>query len=138
VTTTRRKLAPKPAKKDKPARDFTALVDVVRRVHEECASVVNRTVNTTLTMRNWGIGGYIQHYELHGADRAVYGGKLLDRLAERLAMLHVPSCDRRRLYAYRQFFLAYPQLRDVVSQASSSYPEIVRSLTQGFQGHRID
>ena len=39
---------------DKPrksAQDFTALVDAVRRVHDECAAVVNRTVDTTLTLR---------------------------------------------------------------------------------------
>lgn len=131
MSTTRRKkgAASKLVEKDALATDFATLVDAVRRMHEECAALVNRAVNTTLTMRNWGIGGHIQRYELHGEDRAAYGERLLDRLAERLASLGVPSCDRRRLYAYRQFFLAYPQLQDVVSQALSSYPEIVRSVT---------
>ena len=58
---------------DKPrktAQDFTALVDAVRRVHDECAAAVNRTVNTTLTLRNWLIGSYIRDYEQNGADRA--------------------------------------------------------------------
>jgi len=40
------------AKLLKPAHDFNALVDAIRRVHEECAAIVNRTVNTTLTLRN--------------------------------------------------------------------------------------
>ncbi len=32
--------------------DFTALVDAARRLHEECAEVLNRTVDMTLTLRN--------------------------------------------------------------------------------------
>lgn len=119
----------KPNKPIKSARDFTALVDAVRNVHEECAAAVNRTVNTTLTLRNWVIGAYIHHYELHGTDRAAYGEMLLDRLAERLGALRVPSCERRRLYAYRHFFTAYPQLVEMVSPVFSSDPEIVRSVT---------
>jgi hypothetical protein len=89
-----------PAKSGGTAQDFTALVDAVRRVHDECAAVVNRTVNTTLTLRNWIIGGYIHHYELHGADRAQYGERLMDRLADALRPHKIPATDRQRLYAY--------------------------------------
>ena len=59
-----------PAKNSQTAQDFTALVGAVRRVHDECAARVSRTVNTTLTLRNWLIGSYIRDYEQHGADRA--------------------------------------------------------------------
>ena len=65
------------AKPGKPAQDFTALVAAVRRVHDECAAAVNRTVNTTLTLRNWLIGSYIRDYEQNGADRAQYGSTFL-------------------------------------------------------------
>ena len=60
------------------AQDFTTLVEAVRRVHDECAARVSRTVNTTLTLRNWIIGSYIRDYEQHGADRAQYGARLLE------------------------------------------------------------
>ena len=59
--------------KEKPqasGQDFTALVTAVCLVHDHCAAAVNRTVNTTLTLRNWLIGNYIRDYEQHGADRA--------------------------------------------------------------------
>jgi hypothetical protein len=59
-------------------QNFTALVESVRQVHDVCAAAVNRTVNTTLTLRNWLIGSYIHHYELYGADRAQYGERLID------------------------------------------------------------
>src|SRR4051812_22835857 len=111
MSAVRRKSVPLPAKKGKPARDFTALVDAVRRVHEECASVVNRTVNTTLTLRNWAIGYYIGEYELRGADRATYGAGVIEALAER----GISRCDRRELYRYRLFYRTYPQIVEAVT-----------------------
>ena len=54
-------------------------------------------------------------FELNGADRAAYGDKLLDRLADRLTELGVRTCDKRRLYQYLRFY--------------NTYPGIVRSLT---------
>jgi len=38
-------------KPDKTAEDFSALVEAVRRVHNECAAAINCNVNTTLTLR---------------------------------------------------------------------------------------
>ena len=91
-----------PGKPDKPFEsplDFAALVDAVRLVHVYSTDVVNRAVNTSLTLRNWLIGCYIQHYELHGADRADYGDHMMDRLAKELVHRMVPASDRQRLYA---------------------------------------
>lgn len=53
----------KPASTIKPedSLNFAALVDSIRQVHEQSAAHVNRTVNTTLTLRNWVIGAYIHH-----------------------------------------------------------------------------
>jgi predicted nuclease of restriction endonuclease-like (RecB) superfamily len=86
-------------------------------------------VNTTVTLRNWIIGAYIVEYEMRGADRAKYGDKLLDRLAERLMGNHVPSCERRRLYVYRQFFQTYPQIAESLSPFFPGASWIVRSAT---------
>ena len=109
--------------------NFAALVKAIQRTHEESAATVNRVVNTTVTLRNWIIGAYIVEYEMRGADRAAYGEKLLDRLAERLTANHVPSCERRRLYAYRQFFQTYPQIVESLSPLFSGASSIVRSAT---------
>ncbi len=115
MTTARKKPVPLPARKGTPARDFTALVDAVDRVHEECAFVVSRTVNTTLTLRNWAIGYYIGEYELHGADRATYGAGVVEALAAALAERGIPRCDRRELYRYRLFYRTYPQIVEAVT-----------------------
>lgn len=116
--------------------DFAALVLAIQRVHEEGAATVNRVVNTTVTRRNWIIGAYIVEYELRGADRAKYGEKLLDRLAERLTGNHVPSCERRRLYVYRQFFQTYPQIVESLSPLFPGASWIGRSAT-ALSGNRL-
>ncbi len=97
------------------AMNFPALVDSIRQVHEQCAVALSRTVNTTLTLRNWVIGGYIHHYELHGKDRAKYGEGLLDALAERLTEFEVSNGNRRQLYRYLRFFRLYPAIVGTLS-----------------------
>lgn len=110
---------------------FERLVTAIGQAHKEFAAQASRAVNTSLTMRNWLIGMYIEEYERRGVDRQQYGDKLLDRLAEKLLQHSVPRSDRRELYRYRQFFLTYPQIREsvtpqftaVIKRAISALPD---------------
>lgn len=122
-----RPASPKVAGED--GLNFAALVSAIQRIHEESHAAVSRVVNTTLTLRNWMIGAYIVDYEMHGADRASYGEELLDSLAQRLQAQRVPTCDRRRLYVYRQFFHAYPQMGELLPPLFAGAARIVRSTT---------
>lgn len=126
MSTISRKTSNKPGKT---VQDFTALVDAVRRVHDECAAAVSRTVNTTLTLRNWLIGFYIVKYEMHGTDRAKYGEGVIAALADALVSREIPRCDRRELYRYRLFHLAYPQIVETLSPLLPPDSAIVRSVS---------
>jgi predicted nuclease of restriction endonuclease-like (RecB) superfamily len=106
---------PGPAAKKAAGLDFPALVDAIRQVHEQSAAAVSRTVNTSLTLRNWVIGWYIREYEQNGSDRAKYGEGLLDALAERMSGLNVSNCNRRQLYRYLRFFQLYPEIVGTLS-----------------------
>ena len=112
--------------------NFTALVDAIRQVHEQSATLVNRTVNTTLTLRNWVIGAYIREYEQDGTDRTKYGEGLLETVAERLGASGLDDLTARYLRLCRQFAAVYPEMwRSVTAtsgQALLSNP-IWRSLT---------
>lgn len=86
------------------------LVEQLVTIDEYARRDTARAVNVGLTLRNWSVGYYISHFELQGEDRAQYGDELFDRLADRLKAEGVKSCGSRRLYAYRDFYQAYPQI----------------------------
>jgi predicted nuclease of restriction endonuclease-like (RecB) superfamily len=110
--------------------DFATLVKAIQQVHEESASFVNRTVNTTLTLRNWVIGGYIREYEQRGADRAQYGIRLLERLSDSLQHCLDRSYTGRYLGLCRQLFDVYPEIRkSVISESGQTNLPIRRSVT---------
>lgn len=92
---------------------FSNLVESIQIINNELSMHAGRAVNTSLTIRNWLIGGYIHHYELNGNDRAKYGEKLLRELAKRLK--NVSNCNNRQLYRYIRFYRLYPQIVGTVS-----------------------
>ncbi len=95
--------------------NFGQLVGVIRQVNDTLAAQANRAVNASLTLRNWLIGLHVEEYERGGMDRAEYGDKLMDRLAETLTKHGVSRCDRREIYRYRQLYLTYPQIVETVT-----------------------
>lgn len=103
--------------------NFDALVQAIADIHRRTQTAAVRAVNVALTCRNWLIGAYIVEFEQRGDDRATYGDRLLSNLAERLQRKNIPRSDERELRRFRQFYLAYPQIRDAVSPESgeSSY-----------------
>ncbi len=122
----------------KPLRtfDLESLAQSIRNVHQELSQQASRAVNVSLTIRNWLIGYHIAEFELNGSDRANYGDRLLDRLAERLHGLGVSACDKRRLYQYLRFRQAYPEIvQSLTAQSQNLLPATataakkVRSVT---------
>jgi predicted nuclease of restriction endonuclease-like (RecB) superfamily len=89
---------------------FDHLVLSIRGIDAELAAQAGRAVNISLTLRNWLIGRHIEEYERLGKDRAQYGEKLMNRLADELTQQGVSRCDRRELYRYRVFYLSYPKI----------------------------
>jgi len=88
--------------------DLTKQIQQTSQAMQQGALVA---VNTSLTIRNWLIGFYIVEFEQKGEDRAKYGEKLLQSLAERL---NEEGFSFRNLKLFRQFFSTYPQLSDYV------------------------
>jgi predicted nuclease of restriction endonuclease-like (RecB) superfamily len=108
--------------------DFAALVDAIRQVHQRLTAQAGRAVNVSLTLRNWLIGGYIAEFELHGANRAIYGERLLDELSSALRKVHVSSAGRRQLYGFLSFYRAYPEIvRSLPAQFRHLLPAPVRT-----------
>jgi hypothetical protein len=105
--------------------NFNGLVKGIRQVHDVCSIHAKRAVNRDLTVRNWLIGLYISEFELKGADRAVYGDRLITELSKHLLKLQISNCNRRQLNRYIQFFRTYPEIWGTLS------PQLKRLLPPG-------
>lgn len=57
----------------------------------------------------------LQPLALTSRCRAAYGERLLSNRSKRLRETTIPRTDERELRRFRQFYLAYPQIRDTVS-----------------------
>jgi predicted nuclease of restriction endonuclease-like (RecB) superfamily len=90
--------------------DFEDLVSSVVRIHEQAQVYAAKAVNIGLTCRNWLIGHRIVIFEQNGEDRAAYGERLIDSLAERLVDYGLSRVTPRELRRYRLFYQVYPQI----------------------------
>lgn len=106
---------------------FDGLVSAIERAHAALAVQASRAVNLSLTLRNWMIGCHIVEFEQAGTDRAAYGEGLLESLAQRLQGGGLRRVDPRELRRFRQFYLAYPQIRETLP------PELAASAAAGIR-----
>jgi len=95
--------------------NFDQLVDLCRRTHEELGSQAIRAADAHLVVRNWLFGLYITEFEQNGTDRAAYGARVIESLADRLSPLKVKGTSATRLKLYRSFYRIFsigPTLSD--------------------------
>jgi hypothetical protein len=70
-------------------------------------------VNVSLTVWNWLIGFYIVEFEQNGEDRAIYGEKLIENIANTIS---VRGLGETNLKLSRQFYKTYVDLKFVIFQ----------------------
>ena len=104
------------------ANDFDILVGRIESANQFLQNNARVVINRHVTAKAWLTGYYIVEYEQHGADRAKYGERLLQNLAERLK--DTKSYSYRNLRLYRQFYLTYKSLNSQVSNFLLSLPSI--------------
>ncbi len=102
-------------------QSFASLIHNINSTHQTLKSHASSSVNVTLTVRNWLVGYYIINYEQSGKDRAEYGAKTLQILADNLNSKD--GFSYRNLKLYRQFFTEYknifPAIQEYILQLSS-------------------
>lgn len=101
-------------------KDVRQLITDIEEVHARLQSSAANAVNQALTVRNWLIGLHIVEFEQGGTDRAEYGTRLLETIADELR--HIKGIDTRSLRRFRQFYLTYPQLQESIRGTMS--PEL--------------
>ncbi|MCB9743658.1 MAG: DUF1016 family protein [Alphaproteobacteria bacterium] len=90
--------------------NFSSLVADIRAVSDSARATAAQAVDQILTLRSWLIGAWIIEYEQNGADRAEYGGRVLERLAEEMQGLERRGLSARNLKNFRQVALTWPDL----------------------------
>ena len=94
--------------------DFRNLLSTIQQLHLTLQQSAVNAVNQMLTARNWLIGFYIVEFEQKGEDRAKYGERLIDCIADELNT--IKGIDRRSLFRFRQFYLYYPQISEAIKK----------------------
>lgn len=113
------------------ANSFDGLVAHIQQTQDVLQSSARLVINRHVTAKAWLTGYYIVEYEQNGADRAKYGERLLQNLAERLK--DKKAFSYRNLNIYRRFYQTYSNLSVQVASFVSSLPSIVQSLTAQLQ-----
>lgn len=98
-------------------RGYPALLKAIAEANTQLVTRAASAVNQALVLRNWLVGAYLVEFEQKGADRAKYGARLLETLAEDLKAKGIKGLGHRMLERCRQFFVTYPEMGEQISSA---------------------
>lgn len=107
--------------------NFQILVNAIQETHNNLQQSALKSVNKLLTIRNWLIGFYIVEFEQKGEDRAKYGEKLLSEIAK---SVNVKGLSETALKLNRQFYCAYPQISQTLSDELQNIEKEAFGLVQ--------
>lgn len=114
----------------------------IEHIHSYFNEYANKQVNYAYTLRNWLIGMYLFEYEQKGQDRAEYGGNLYKNIAKKLKDKNIRGLSFTMLNTCKQFYLAYPQIIQTVSEQSfnidNQQSTIIQSLTEQFKSKKLE
>ena len=104
------------AKKEltKVENNYDSILSDVVELLEQSRRLTARSVNAIMTATYWEIGRRIVEVEQKGEERAEYGEKLLERLAEDLTNRFGRGFSLRNLRSFRAFYSTW-QIRQTVS-----------------------
>ncbi|RXJ82888.1 PDDEXK nuclease domain-containing protein [Arcobacter cloacae] len=105
---------------------LSSLILTIDTVHQTFHTKAMQSVSINLTLRNFIIGYYIVEYEQNGSDRATYGSKLIENMAQKLS--HIKGMSSTALKLMRQFYLTYPQISQSVTDQFKIDSKISQSM----------
>ena len=111
--------------------NFNELKQSIQQISGTLRKNAIAAVNIHLTVRNWLIGFYIVEFEQNGEDRAKYGAKLLQNLAD---LFDEEGLSYRNLKLYRQFYKTYAKISVYIPYFFQQYfGSIVQSSNRQLQ-----
>lgn len=89
------------------------IVNDISRLIEQGRQQAYASANQIIVLTYWHIGRRIVEEEQHGAQRAQYGKRLIQTLAEQLVPIYGNNFNKRNLDYFRQFYLCFNDLEIV-------------------------
>lgn len=111
--------------------NFDVLVSRIQTTQDVLQHNARLVINRHVTTKAWLTGYYIVEYEQNGSDRAKYGEKLLQNLAEQLH--DKKTFSYRSLNLYRQFYVTYQSMGKQVAGFILSLPSIGQTVPAQLQ-----
>ncbi len=111
------------------ALEFRQLVDLCGATHQEMQNRASRTVDTYLVVRNWLFGWYLVEFEQNGVDRAEYGNRLIENLAEALKNKGIKGISPVNLRKSRAFYQGYKDIGRTAPTHSFSQEQIQQTVS---------
>jgi hypothetical protein len=116
-------LPPLPANQE----SLPTLVSQLRGLIEAARGQALRAVDSIQVRACWEIGRHIVEFEQQGADRAMYGARLIPKLAQSLTVEFGKGFDERNLRHMRTFFQDFPIWNAVRTELSwTHYSNLLR------------
>lgn len=94
----------------------------VAEILQKARSNACRAVNFAMVEAYWQVGRMIIKEEQEGKKRAGYGEALIRSLSERLTLDFGKGFNVSNLWAFKQFYAAFPILRTVRGESSGVHP----------------
>lgn len=94
----------------------------VAEILQNARSNAYRAVNFAMVEAYWQVGRMIVEEEQHGKKRAGYGEALIHSLSERLTLDFGKGFNVSNLWAFKQFYAAFPILRTVCGESFGIHP----------------
>lgn len=109
---------------------LSSLIVTINNLHNTFQTKALQSVSINLTLRNFIIGYYIVEYEQNGSDRATYGSKLIENMAQKLA--HIKGMSSTALKLMRQFYLTYSQVSQSVTDQFKIDKMILKEINNAY------
>ena len=94
------------------------LLEEIKTLLHASRQHLQQTINTTMVQTYWNIGRLIVEDEQSGKERAEYGKKQLETIAETLTQEFGKGFDARNLRKMRQFYNTFPKWDSVSTKLS--------------------
>ena len=112
------------------------LISNIVNIDNSLRNKATSAINSLLTLRNWLTGYYIVEYEQNGSDKAKYGTKILQEIAENLKSKNIKNMNIRELRRLRLFYQIYSDFISLFSginsaQISNSSPVLGNEQIRG-------